>query len=313
MASKEKKGLEQWTEGGTDETRSLSRIWDLTGSYKKSYRPDVDAGLERLRTKIQSNTPPAKVHSLRSRFAFVRIAASVALLLVAGYFLKSYLSDSPAWEVVASADDAKKEIPLIDGTNVTLNENSELSFPEKFDAKRTVALTGEAFFDVAKDAEKPFEALMENVKVRVLGTSFNIRAYPNEDFVEVYVNTGKVAVEIDGSDEIFELTPGMKWTYSKSASKVETILDASANVMAWKSGKLLFKNESMDNVLATIERLFDVELETAPGTVLDCPLTTGFQAEYLPDVLKAIEATCSDLKVSEVAEGSYQISGKCCQ
>lgn len=153
---------------------------------------------------------------------------------------------------------------LSDGTKVWLNAESELEFPVEFtQMKRTVRLRGEAYFEVKRDEQRPFLVETEGVRVAVLGTSFNIKAYADEQSIYTTLLTGKVAIEpMRGEatpDRNVVLEPGMqaRWLEENGTISVRQV-DVS-HVMAWREGKFIFTDEDLQNVLRTLARWYDVE------------------------------------------------------
>ena len=151
---------------------------------------------------------------------------------------------------------------LSDGTRVWLNAESELDFPVNFvSQERVVKLKGEAFFEVHPDAEHPFIVETKNVKMRVLGTSFNVKAYDNEEAVWTTLLTGKVKVSsVEEESESVILTPGMQALWQEEDMKM-TVKEKvnTEHFIAWKNGLFMFDNEDISAVVRVLERWYDVK------------------------------------------------------
>ena len=149
---------------------------------------------------------------------------------------------------------------LSDGSVVALNRGSKLLFPKKFKGDiREVTIVGEAFFDVVPNPEKPFIINAGNAQVKVLGTSFNVCAYPGSETVEVIVETGKVQVINTQTDlpaenrEVF-LTPGEKGTFYTENHLLEKTMNLDPNFLAWKTQSLVFTKVPLIDVVKSLEK-----------------------------------------------------------
>ena len=156
-------------------------------------------------------------------------------------------------------------VRLGDGTQVWLNANTELEFPAEFVAdKRIVRLKGEAYFEVARDTRKPFIVETAGLHTKVLGTSFNVKAYPDETDERTTLLEGRVEVSLaqapDGTSiPRTELTPGMQaqWETGSEALAVKAINPTDA--IAWRRGEFVFNDEDIQVVLQTLSRWYGVE------------------------------------------------------
>ncbi|MBC9914291.1 FecR domain-containing protein [Chitinophaga varians] len=156
------------------------------------------------------------------------------------------------------------QITLQDGTKVWLNAGSSLRFPVSFSGnERNVALTGEAYFEVAKDKSRPFLVTTSTgsatpMTVRVLGTHFNINAYPDEQQNTVTLLEGAVKVDYGPSNAL--LAPGREVTLNKTTGKLLTAGADTESATAWKNGYFIFDNEKIESIMRQISRWYDVEI-----------------------------------------------------
>ena len=150
-------------------------------------------------------------------------------------------------------------LQLSDNTRVHLNSGSSLRYPVRFAGDiREVFLTGEGFFEVTKDEERPFVVKTEEVDVRVLGTSFNVNAYPDEKVVATTLVEGKIRVGYGSKN--FDLDPGMQFVYDRE--------DKTANVRtvdmelytSWKDGYYVFYKETLENIMERLVHWYGVEV-----------------------------------------------------
>ena len=150
---------------------------------------------------------------------------------------------------------------LSDGTKVWLNAESELDFPVDFVGnERVVRLKGEAYFEVKPDAAHPFIVETRGVRTRVLGTSFNIKAYDNEESIFTTLLTGKVKVSAIGEEnESVVLTPGMQSEWQENGQKMSVKKVNAENFTAWRQGAFMFDNENIMVVTRVLERWYGLK------------------------------------------------------
>lgn len=149
---------------------------------------------------------------------------------------------------------------LSDGSKVWLNSESSLKYPVAFYGKsRQVILTGEAYFDVTKDPSKPFIVNTQNQKISVLGTAFNVTSYPSEGQIITTLVEGKVNVnDLAGNNET--LVPGQQTVLNKrTGSLVKKEVDVN-DFISWKKGIYIFENQSLEKILNTLSRWYDMEV-----------------------------------------------------
>lgn len=198
-------------------------------------------------------------------------AAAVAVLVVAAWWV--FLRDTtPQTLAFSTPDNQSRSITLPDQSQIELNENSTLSYT--FDGNtRKVVLSGEAFFDVEKDSEHPFVIETGEVQTRVLGTSFNIRAYPDEAKVKVSVKTGRVEVrKVEKTPQketpVLVLLPGNTGVYANESATLEKAQDvATEDVDAWQQGTVTFPNgTALSEVIPVIEKLYNIKIKADETT-----------------------------------------------
>lgn len=151
-------------------------------------------------------------------------------------------------------------LKLSDGTTVFLNSDSELRYPVNFGAtSREVELKGEAFFEVTKDAQRPFVVKAEQVYVKVLGTSFNINTYDKE-YIETVLVQGSVGMQVAGDSREWRIKPNELASFNR---KSKTIVVKEVDVLpyvAWKEGRFLFKNQSLEQITEIMARWYDINV-----------------------------------------------------
>lgn len=205
--------------------------------------------------------------------------------------------DYVANDYVANANFEKTVVFLHDGTKVWLNAGSKLRYPKDFEKQSTrdVYLEGEAFFDVARNAGKAFIVHTSSIKIKVMGTSFNVKSYKTEKTVETTLVEGKVRIEqsdVTGTRiGDVELKPNQLAVFDK-VSKVINIREIPGEKSgAWKEEKLVFDAQAMDYAILQLEKWYGVNIHTENKGSLNCRLTASIERETLEEVLQLIEAS----------------------
>jgi ferric-dicitrate binding protein FerR (iron transport regulator) len=214
---------------------------------------------------------------------------------------------------VVATDKVLNTVALPDGTFVSLNSDTKISYPKKFSGKtREVSIEGEAFFEVKPDKNKPFIIHAGKAQIRVLGTSFSVSAYPATKQVEVIVQTGKVQVvnktsEKQQTDELI-LTPGDKGTLVYASNTMQKTTNQDPNFIAWKTRNLTFKATSLHEVIENLEKVYKVNISLADPKLNELLLTAQFNDYSLDFILKVIENTFP-IEVQEI-DGQYVLKAR---
>ncbi|MEQ6119122.1 FecR domain-containing protein [Reichenbachiella sp. MALMAid0571] len=292
----------------------LEDVWEKLKKYP-SLKPKHS---KQLLEKIFQKDSPKK--SQQRWLTPLKIAVSIAAVLVLAFFV-GIQSDNQESEVKyitkTTQIGQRASYKLSDGSMVFLNAGSSISFPEIQDEKtRKVILAGEAFFEVVKNSEKPFVVESANLKTQVLGTSFNIRAYPQKD-IEVTVVTGKVQVEslsteTQGNEKIL-LTPNEQAVYSRSQNRLSFAKVDARKSLAWHSKELLFENVDMREVLSMLEIRFDQKIILDNSGMGNCIIRKAkYEKESLETILKGLQSLL-DFKYEFNGYNQWTIYGKGCQ
>lgn len=266
----------------------FSAIWNI--SDNRSFNPDLKKALSAVNDKIDREENKTKQRG--PDYFLIRIAA-VLILGLLSWILIQTLGDK---NIHFNSGKEIVSITLSDGSQITLNKNSTLVYPEIFNRKsRKIRLSGEAYFEVTKDPNRPFVIEAEGSFTKVLGTSFNIKAIEGENEIVLTVDEGKVSFSGKKKNESIVLKTGEKGTLNKELLKInkETFLDD--NDLSWKNKELNFKDVSLKNVLSAMETLYKIEIKTSNQSldsitvVLDIP--AGTSAEDALNALSYITGT----------------------
>ena len=189
-------------------------------------------------------------------------AAAIVLPICIAFFTYYLIDSSQTVGVpfIVKADKGDKAtIELPDGTNVVLNSASQLSYLNNFGENgRRVQLNGEAYFKVAHDEKRAFIVQVGDLEVKVLGTSFNVSAYEDAKDVTVVLLEGKVGVYAQKMSHIMK--PGDKIEYNKATHKITATQVHPSDYIEWTKGNIYFEKESLENIMKTLSRIYDVEI-----------------------------------------------------
>ena len=227
----------------------------------------VDAGtwtsLENVYHKVGVSADTKKQYRL---FPW-KYAAAVAMFVitVSGTFLltKNAFEEKTVAMIEQYIPDGKThEFELPDGRRVHVNSGPLLLYPDAFKGDtRTVYLIGEADFKVKKNPDKPFIVRSANMSVTALGTEFNVAAYPEDPEIVATLIQGKVKVDYEQSDNSYILSPGQQVVYNRKTAQSK-VADANLeDVTAWKRGQIIFRGSTMEEILLTLERRFDITFQ----------------------------------------------------
>jgi len=204
-----------------------------------------------------------------------------------------------------------KSISLPDGSKITLNKSSSLSYFEDLSGeKRAVTLTGEAFFEVSHNPEKPFVIDFDQQIVEVLGTSFNIKTTSSKNEVSLISGKVKWTDATDGEEII--MNPGMIIQKDKITGQINIEKSGAINNDYWQDQQLDFEETTLSDVLEILEEIFDVQFSEIPLSLMQCRFTSNFKQPTLENILEVL-STVFGLEVIQVSPKKYQLKGGACQ
>jgi transmembrane sensor len=184
------------------------------------------------------------------------------------------------------------ELTLADGTHVWLNSESTIRYPAQFTGElRWVELTGEAYFDVAKNKERPFKVISNGQAIAVYGTSFNVTAYPDESRTLTTLVEGNIAVNLNTGASL-QVTPGYQSVFDATTGSLSTRKVDTDVYTSWKDGLFIFEDEKLSNILSRLERWYDVKIEYANARQKDSRFTAHVDKyQSATEVLKLMQVT----------------------
>lgn len=293
------------------------KAWMLTGKDAIFIKVNLDREWESIASRIENGTKSSltQLPGQRNSRTFKlllnwKAAAALAVLLVAASAL-FYLATGSK-NIVITADSGNLEQVLPDGSEVTLYQGSTIEYATDFTSKtRGIELEGEAYFNVKHDAKHPFIVSREDIRIEVLGTSFNVNTKAGNDKINVVLTTGKISLYFDDKKaEGTILNPGDKAEISVSAKNISTGKNTDPNYMAWKTRKITFDNTTLNQVIATLSKVFQKEIRLTDQQLSGCSLTATFENQSLTQILNVIGATL-DLEITE-ENGLIFVKGTSC-
>ena len=231
----------------------------------------------------------------------LRIAAVFIIgLLLSTVFLfqESRVQYSDQIQTITTPYGAKMNYTLPDGSIVWLNSGSTFSYAAKFGKTRSVTLVGEAFFEVEKDS-KPFIVATNHGTVKVKGTSFNVKAYADDNNFETTLVEGSVVFKVKNAGNEVTLKPGEQVSKTESGYTVKKV--ETKYFTSWKEGKLLFNREPFPSFIKKLERWYNVKIEYSDPKLNDLWYTGTIEMESISEVMEMI---------SKAAPVSYHFNNK---
>lgn len=240
-------------------TRAISLIPFIESRKKSNYK----LLLQLMNNGLSFNSQPKLLQY------FLRIAAIIIFVLstsISTYYIYIGYNNSTnnlmSYQTVVPLGSQAK-IVLPDGTVAWLNSGSTLKYNNLYGKKnREVLMTGEGYFDVKKDKNKPFLVHTNNIEIKVLGTVFNVRSYIDDPAVEVNLLEGKVDVSLldNKNAEKLTLTPNHKIIYNKKSKTMQSFAADVSKSTQWQTGKLCFIDASLEEIAKDLERKYDVQI-----------------------------------------------------
>ena len=232
----------------------------------------------------------------RTRQNYLSIAATIIILILAGLgSYRYFLTENTDLKEMAMIEKAnpkgrKSTIKLPDGSMVHLNAESSIRIPEHFAAdSREVYLEGEAFFVIERDENRPFLVHSADMVTQVLGTSFNVKAFPGDKVFEVVVATGKVGVSSEeANNPSLILTPNEQGAFNRNEFQFSKKKVNIKRFLCWKDGILFFQDEKLETIIPDLERWFGVEINVQNVDISKKKFTGEFENMSLEHVLKGM-------------------------
>jgi len=292
----------------------VKNIWESSGNQFNPVDISTEQALKNVFSQIELPKPGFWYY-------WQKVAAILVIPLIVGGLLWGRLhgsgdkSDSVVvYNEVFAAYGTRSALKLADGSRVWLNSGSRLTYPDKFvNHKRIVKLIGEAYFEVHSDVSRPFIVEAKTVSVTATGTKFNVDAYPQGNKIQVSLASGKVSVKKLGAENstttIADLTPNQNLIYDLVTDQKVIENEDVYKYIAWKDGKLIFRNESLSQIANKISQLYNVDIELQGKNLDGYKFRATFQEESLGEILKLLKLSSPidyrEIKRSPLPDGSF--------
>jgi len=286
----ENKIIENWVNESQENKDFFNDLNDIWLSSGQNISNDAEYDVEKAILNFINRTRLVKIKRDQKTqlFNILRYAAMIILALAIPFTY--WIAQKPkqvadTYTTVTCAFGDKTSITLPDSSQVWLNSGSKITFNNNFkEGSRQLFLEGEGYFSVKKDADNPFFVNTANLNVKVLGTEFNLKAYPDEVDVAVTLVSGSLQVKNEKSAEM--MNPGQKLLYKKDdhTLTVENLTDLAPET-EWTHGRLVFRNTSLEELERKLERWFDVEIEFADETVKNRRFSGTLERESILEVI----------------------------
>ena len=302
---------ENWLTTHPEKAQTVAKARDiiLAVRYKNAYAPsesDMLTVWENIQRGLPSNTSGQHWSPKLTWPSIVRYAAAVVIVSISSWLVWNYSQrkeiDSKVVAGVVSnlvehktGRGRKETVTLPDGSMVTLNSESRISYQSNFgQGKRDVQLEGEAFFEVTPDPAQPFNIVTGDVVTTVVGTSFNINAYPDKRQIRVAVLTGKVKVaDASGSekDKVVTLVPNEMSVFEKETGRLVSSGFDAEQEFGWKNNTIVLKNADFQEIKKTLEREYAVTFVVDKGLKVKEEFSAKFENAPIKKVLDALNYT----------------------
>jgi transmembrane sensor len=274
---------------------------------------NVDRAWNKVQTRIHEQASVVIMQPERQLFNrsnFIRIAAAILVIIGLGT-TAIYIGNTDILSktvITSTGDDQKNQkISLPDGSIITLNRNTLLSYKSNFGKRnRLVSLSGEAFFEISADASRPFTIDAGKASVEVVGTSFNVITDNTDSAVEVFVRSGKVLLSDNSGNRDLILEPGDIGTMD--SDHAEKSLNKNPNYMSWNTGMLDYDGQSLDVVFKDLKRVYNMDIKTDDPSILSNRWTSPIDIQSRDTIIRLI---CTSFNLSYSKDGNvYHLSRK---
>ena len=289
----------------------VRNIWDASDGQIDPTKINTKGAFERILYRV-----PGKSLKRTLWYYWQKVVAVIILPLVIGtltwlYFHRIYYFSDSVFNEIHAAYGTRSSLTLSDSTIVWLNSGSNLRYPLRFNKKnREVFLQGEAYFEVKTDAFRPFIVRTPTLQIEAKGTKFNVQDYDLNILTEVTLVSGNISVsESNSSQLISKLKPNQHLVYNKVTEEKSFVTTDPYRFTAWKDGKLIFRNESLEKVLNKIGLIFNVDFELQGKELQEYSYRATFQDESLGEILNLLKLSAPidyiEVKRTPLPDGSF--------
>lgn len=284
--------------------KESEKAWEGITHLQSMKKYDSEKALQKVNRKIERQN--RRVLTIIQKVAAILILPFIFSTI---YFAllnpKNPNSKNDQLFTIKSPAGMRSEYVLPDGTKVYLNSKTSLSFPAEFaDNFRYVSLDGEAYFEVEENKKMPFIVNTGKISIEVTGTQFKASNYSNEDLTEIVLVSGSVNLfsgnYSESKKDITRLKPGEKASFIASEEQLSIENIDVEKYISWKDGILMFRNDSMKDVVKRLNRWFNVDIKLSGNTLMDYVYTGTFEDESLNQILELLKISAPiDYKINK--------------
>ncbi|MGL5228497.1 MAG: FecR family protein [Bacteroidales bacterium] len=255
-------------ENSVEDNKMLNRLLDNPNIFDEWLQNEWEQASDEIDERIERKMfrhIVSQTNTKKNRYTFfLSVAASVIIFMLLGTWLifnSASLQNKSVNNLIVTVEKGQKaNVVLPDGTKVWMNSDTELTYNPDFDeSERCINLVGEAYFDVAKDSQRPFIVKTPSMTVKALGTVFNVRAYENDCEIETTLLEGAVEVDTKNNKQI--LKPNQRITFNRQTKQTELKEDEDLkNLIAWKNNAFYFADDSFETIARILNRQYNVDI-----------------------------------------------------
>lgn len=284
------------SEKGQDE---IGQLFDESRNFI-NFDDDIPVDSEKMLKNIRKGIKRKKLLQLKRNLAQLLPYAAMLILILGSIFFYYHKKsiDKVAFNnktiTVITKNGQRSQVVLPDSSVVWLNSGTTLTYRYNFsEYRREVMLNGEAFFKVAPNKKLPFNVHCNDVVVSVLGTAFNVNAYPETEKVSIALESGQVELSHTQIKSFrYTMKPGELAVYNLLSNAIQVNNTDVSRYASWKDGQLIFRNEPIKTVFEKLERWYNIHIEVIDEKVYESIFTGTFQNESYEQIFKLIEYSC---------------------
>jgi transmembrane sensor len=293
--------MQNWLKASSENVQyfeDFEWLWSQTHGAKSLKPVNTEGALQKLHTRMEAAPALKVVKSPTNFFNLSFIMKAAAVLCIAFGIYSQFIKTDPPLTFATLAK--PKTDTLLDGSIVTLNKKSSLVLSERFNKReRRMTLTGEAYFEVAHDATRPFVVDVQDLEVKAVGTAFNIDNTTDVKFISILVTDGKVQV-VSRVESKF-VVKGETAMYDLQTGHILIETKQNDNKLAYKTHQFHFDETPLGTVVSALSKAYNVSIILKNKQLEQCPVVVNFDNKTVEEVLTVLGSTCA-FKFEKVGE-----------
>lgn len=296
LSTEETERVEQWKNASVENRQVFAdsqKAWKGIEHLKNMKKYNAAEALQKVHSEIAAKESPRFMAIFR-KVAAILILPLLAVTLWFALRTPDFQTTGMAWNTIETPAGIRSEFELPDGTRVYLNSKTILSYPMTFSNDiREVKLDGEAYFQVAEDKKHPFVVNTGKVNIEVTGTEFKASNYRHENLTEIVLVSGSVRLfkgdYLKQKSDITSMKPGERFSYDPVNNQIRIDKVDVEKYISWKDGVLIFRDDTMPEVVRRLNRWFNVDIQLTGPDLQDYVYTATFEDESLLQILELLK------------------------